>query len=921
MIMCRNAWILVAFAPFLTAVQCLQPLPDHGDRVPSTTSERVTLATNRGNIVIELFSDLSPNASASFRQLLANGVLDDAIFTDAYPGEFIQGGDYDVSLEPIGSQPLNRDPYNGLKNIRGRVSLILPSAGTSQGAPVFFINVGNNPQLDPEDDEEPDSLVIGHVVEGMDIVDAIASTPTRQSTARDGQSLPALPTVPVMVNNPEFNGSYNPTENLPPAIVLKHNFPAIVPGLALTLDASQTTDPDGDEMTFTWEQTGGPAVELTADTGTTTGFTVPDEPDANVTLLLQVVDTDGNTSEKEVDLFITDAPVVQLQMADGSTLDIDILLQEAPNTSLNFLQYVADGFYDGTIFHRLIPDFVLQGGSFLPGMISQEPVRDPIVNEFDPSRSNVRGTVAMAKVGGDPDSATSGFFFNLVDNSGNLDNQNGGFTVFGRVPDEDLSVMDALADAETDADDVPVEDILIERALITYSGQDIDDDNERVTLATNRGNIVIELFSDLAPNATASFRENLENGVLDNTIFSEAVPEGYIVGGGHDLSVGIKDDLPREPDPDNGLKNTRGRVSVVYLPEDVTQAVPAFIINVGTNPDLDPPPGEQEIAFLVIGQVVEGMDVVDAIAATETEEGIDRNDAVMPYLPVVPITVNMPEFDGTDYLNAPVLVLDDGRENHPAVVPGLRVTLDASGSSHPDGDELTFTWEEDASVVPVELSSETDPITSFTVADYPGMIIRLKLTVTDSYGIKSSRIFTYDITDQPHVELRTADGRRLDVTIFFKEFPNTSLNYLQYVADGFYDGTIIHRAMPGYVLGGGIYLPGLIAREPVRDPVANEFDPSRSNLRGTLAMATVDDDPDSATSGFFFNLADNSNEFDNLNPVIGRVPDAEFWILDLITDVETSTQETGDGVMLDDVPVEDVVISRAIINYSGQVFE
>ena len=143
---------------------------------------------------------------------------------------------------------------------------------------------------------------------------------------------------------------------------------------------------------------------------------------------------------------------------------------------MNFLQYVADDFYDGTIFHRIIPGFIVQGGSFLPDLIKQEPVRDPIVNEFDPLRSNVAGTVAMAKLGGDPDSATSGFFFNLVDNSSNLDNQNGGFTVFAEVL-MNMLVVEDMAEVETSSqttpeggvlDNVPVEDIILEKATIEY---------------------------------------------------------------------------------------------------------------------------------------------------------------------------------------------------------------------------------------------------------------------------------------------------------------------------------------------------------------------------------------------------------------------------------------------------------------------
>lgn len=116
-----------------------------------------------------------------------------------------------------------------------------------------------------------------------------------------------------------------------------------------------------------------------------------------------------------------------------------------PVTVQNFLNYVNRGAYNGTYFHRLERDFVLQGGGyrFVPftGPVDV-PADPPIVNEF--SESNLRGTVAMAKFGDLPDSATSQWFVNLADNSANLDNQNGGFTVFGRVLGDGMQVVDAI---------------------------------------------------------------------------------------------------------------------------------------------------------------------------------------------------------------------------------------------------------------------------------------------------------------------------------------------------------------------------------------------------------------------------------------------------------------------------------------------
>jgi peptidyl-prolyl cis-trans isomerase A (cyclophilin A) len=124
---------------------------------------------------------------------------------------------------------------------------------------------------------------------------------------------------------------------------------------------------------------------------------------------------------------------------------IELFDSIAPVTVQNFLNYVNRGAFNSTYFHRLDKGFVLQGGGyqFIPFEGPREvPADPPIVNEFNVS--NTRGTLAMAKVGGDPDSATSQWFVNLADNSENLDNQNGGFTVFGRVLGDGMLVMDTI---------------------------------------------------------------------------------------------------------------------------------------------------------------------------------------------------------------------------------------------------------------------------------------------------------------------------------------------------------------------------------------------------------------------------------------------------------------------------------------------
>lgn len=139
-----------------------------------------------------------------------------------------------------------------------------------------------------------------------------------------------------------------------------------------------------------------------------------------------------------------DAAIVVVTTPLGS-FEIELFLDDAPGTVVNFLSYIESGRYEDSFIHRRSTGFILQGGgfTFVEGGAVEIPTYPPIANEF--KRSNVRGTIAMAKVAGNPNSATSQWFINLGDNSANLDNQNGGFTVFGRVVGDGMAVVDALA--------------------------------------------------------------------------------------------------------------------------------------------------------------------------------------------------------------------------------------------------------------------------------------------------------------------------------------------------------------------------------------------------------------------------------------------------------------------------------------------
>ena len=148
---------------------------------------------------------------------------------------------------------------------------------------------------------------------------------------------------------------------------------------------------------------------------------------------------------------------------------VELFEESAPISCENFRQYAIDGFFDNTIFHRVIPNFMIQGGGFTADM-SQKETRKPIKNEADNGEKNVRGTLAMARTQV-VDSATSQFFINLNDNHF-LDHsgRDFGYAVFGKVT-EGMDVVDAIAAVSTGNSgghaDVPVEPVMISAAQVS----------------------------------------------------------------------------------------------------------------------------------------------------------------------------------------------------------------------------------------------------------------------------------------------------------------------------------------------------------------------------------------------------------------------------------------------------------------------
>ena len=164
-----------------------------------------------------------------------------------------------------------------------------------------------------------------------------------------------------------------------------------------------------------------------------------------------------------------DTTLIKIYTTQGE-IELKLFDDKAPETTKNFIQYAEAGKYNGTIFHRVIKDFMIQGGGHLPDL-SEIATESPVVNESNNGLSNKKGTIAMARTS-DPHSATSQFFINLKDNNF-LDKKNApdnyGYCVFGEVTNG-IDVVEKIGESQTGRngmyDDVPMETVLIEKVEI-----------------------------------------------------------------------------------------------------------------------------------------------------------------------------------------------------------------------------------------------------------------------------------------------------------------------------------------------------------------------------------------------------------------------------------------------------------------------
>jgi cyclophilin family peptidyl-prolyl cis-trans isomerase len=168
-------------------------------------------------------------------------------------------------------------------------------------------------------------------------------------------------------------------------------------------------------------------------------------------------------SKKQMTAEKTKQTKVRVETSKGDIV-IELNEEKAPISCKNFLQYVDEKYYDGLIFHRVIKDFMIQGGG-MNAQMRQKATKPPIVNEAKNGLKNDRGTIAMARTS-DPDSATSQFFINHADNDFlNFGARDAGYAVFGKVV-EGMDVVDKIANVKTKAGDVPNETITINSVTV-----------------------------------------------------------------------------------------------------------------------------------------------------------------------------------------------------------------------------------------------------------------------------------------------------------------------------------------------------------------------------------------------------------------------------------------------------------------------
>ncbi|CCQ11947.1 putative Peptidyl-prolyl cis-trans isomerase [Pseudoalteromonas luteoviolacea B = ATCC 29581] len=222
---------------------------------------------------------------------------------------------------------------------------------------------------------------------------------------------------------------------------------------------------------------------------------------------------------------VAHATVVEFQTSQG-TFEVNLFDNTTPKTVENFLKYVNAERYSNSQIHRVVTGFVVQGGGIKFDANDDQVAIETfpaVVNE--PKLSNVKGTIAMAKTPGDANSATSQWFFNLTDNSANLDLQNGGFTVFGQVTGNGMQVIETIA-SQSRCGEVPVVNVSTtqcadptfdfgsEHAVMVYSVSVLDDDPNSANSLSPKANTLINQTNEIGGESSSGGSIGFIAGIL-----------------------------------------------------------------------------------------------------------------------------------------------------------------------------------------------------------------------------------------------------------------------------------------------------------------------------------------------------------------------------------------------------------------------
>lgn len=809
--------------------------PETGDPIPSSDLPYVTLVTPQGTIVIEVFTD-SGTAAGLFRDYATDGYYTDSVVHDVRQGQWIRFGQYDAALAKLPDRVVANESDNGLTHTRGRVAVNGPFSADS-GSPFVHIDLGDNSGLDFAG-SPVDLTVIGRVVKGLEVADAIAALNTTVQTAGDGTRLTSIPQPTVRIL--EAGVGFGPLAEAGADQTVDVN-------VQVTLDASGSAPRTaGQPLSYAWTQVAGPAVTLADATTAKATFT----PTGVATLVFEVVVTEAGRAETSKD-------------------QVTITVQASDNRPP-----VADAGADQNVDSGATVT--------LDGSASQDPdLTDTITYAW----AQISGAAVVLS---DPAAAEPTFTAPAQD----------AVLIF------ELTVTDDEGGAATDrvqvtvrtaptADAGPDQTLFaVQQVVLDGAGSRPAVDGSTLTYAWSQSSGPAVTLSDAAVVNPAFTPPQV--GTYSFVLLVTEASTGLT--GSDDVTIVVNSPVNSAP--------------VANAGPDQTVAAGATVTLDGTGSS-DPDPGDT-LAYTWTQTEGDPVSLSDATAAQPAFTAPDAAGILAFQLEVSDGVGG----EASSQLSIRVLKPVAG-EDH-LVVPGVIVTLDGSESAGPAGTTLEFDWSQ-ISGPEVTLSAPTAAQTVFTVpaGEADGTLLTFRLTIRDSTGATATDDIDLTLETDPVVRLETTMGN-IDMEMFIDGAPRTVLNFCQYVEDRYYDGIIFHRVVSDFVVQGGGLLPDLSEKPGQRDPVANEFSPDRSNVEWTVAMARRSGLPDSADAQFFINLKDNSGPPANLDAVdggftvFGRVVDpASQAVVDAIAAVPVSSQQSPTGTGFSNVPVDDIIITRA----------